>query len=369
MKKLFGITLTAVLVLGLTMFSCKPPAQEETPTEATFGAARVKVYEVSRQTISANLYYTGLIEARNKIAINPEVGGKIARIYVEEGDRIRRGDLLAELDTRAIRLQLEQAEAGLAVADANHKDAELNFNRMERLKNEDAVSEQQYEKLKLAYEAAESQRLQAKAAVNLAKYNLDVSIMEAPFSGVIAAKNSEVGDIVNPMMGGLGAGSGILTLMDFSQVKIQIEVSQLDIVRIKKGQIAHITVSALPEKIFTGKVTVVNLAADPVTKKFPVEVRVNNPELMLRPNTYGEVTIEVNTRENTLVVPQKAVLENSFVFISDGNKAIKKPVKLGLQNIEWLEIIEGLKLGDLVVIEGNYGLEEGAALEIQEVIQ
>jgi RND family efflux transporter MFP subunit len=355
--------------IGMIFLSCQPPQQQEAAAEQTYGAAQVKVFKVRKQKISEKLVYTGVIEARKKIVINPDIGGKIASIHVEEGDRVRKGQVLAELDTRAIRLQLEQAEAQKAVADASYRDAGNNLERWERLRKESAVSEQQYEQVKLAHDAARSQLQQAVAGVNLAKYNLDVSIMEAPFAGIIAAKNAEVGDVINPMMSGFGAASGVLTLMDFSSVKIEVEVSLIDVVRIAKGQTAYLSVYAYPDKVFEGRVTVVNLAADPLSKKFGVEIQLNNPELLLKPNTFGDVTLEVSSQENALVIPQLAVLENRFVFVADGGKALKREITIGLQDTSLLEVLQGLREGELVVVEGNYGLDEGAEIEVKEVLQ
>jgi RND family efflux transporter MFP subunit len=357
-----------MLILGAVLPSCRPP-QEEPVAEQSFGAAQVKVYQVRRQKISERLLYTGLIEARKKIIINPDVGGKIAQIYVEEGDRVRKGQVLAELDTRAIRLQLEQAEAQKAVAEANFNDARNNLERWARLRKENAVSEQQYEQIKLACEAAESQLQQAQAAVNLAEYNLDVSIMEAPFEGIIAAKNAEVGDVINPMMGGFGAASGVLTLMDFSVVKIEAEVSQNDIARISKGQPASLRVSEYPDRVFEGLVTVVNLAADSLSKKFGVEVQVQNPNLLLKPNTFGDVSLEVSSNENALVIPQMAVLDGRYVFVTDGSTVERRDITIGLQDAAMLEVVAGLSEGEQVVVEGNYGLDDGASVEIKEVVQ
>ncbi len=357
------------VVLLLSLFCCKPPEQEEIQEES-FGAALVTVFKVSKQRISEKLVFTGVIEAWQTMNVMPEIGGRIAKIYVEEGDRVQRGQLLAELDTRATRLQTEQAEAAVAVAQANYNDAAKNKERMERLIKENAVSEQQYEKIKLAFESAEAQLNQAKAALNLAKYNLDVSIMEAPFSGVIASKNAEVGDVINPMMGGFSATSGVVTLMDFSRVKIEVDVSQQDVVRIKKGQPASMAVSALPGRTFPGRVSVVNLTADPTTKKFHVEVTAENPGLVLRPNTFGEITIEVSSHEDALVVPQNAILENKYVFIvNEDNTVRRQEVNIGLENTDMVEILSGIQFGDRVVVEGSYGLDEGAKIEIKEVIQ
>ncbi len=343
--------------------------KKEAPAQETFGATPVKVFKVRKQRISEKLVYTGTLEAWQKINITPDVGGKIARIYVNEGDRVSKGQVLAELDTRTVELQLQQAEASLAVARARFQDAQTNLERMERLRKENAVSEQQYEQIRLAHEAAKAQLDQAQAAVNLARHNLDVSIMKAPFSGVVASKNANVGDVINPMMGSFSAASGILTLVDFSRIKIRVDVSPADIGRIQKGQAAVLRVPSLPGEEFRGTVHVVNLAADPLTKKFGVEVAIENPELILRPGTFGEVTLEVSTHEDALVVPQKAILSNEFVFVVENGKAVKRSVKLGLQNSLLVEITQGVAEGDQVVVEGNFGLEEGAAVQIIGEVQ
>jgi len=321
MKKQMLVKGFVALIILLSFLSCRPPNEQEGAKEESFGAASVKVFEVKKQRISEKLFYTGVIEAWKNINITPDVGGKIVE-------------------------------------------------RMERLKSEKAVSDQQYEKVKLAYEAAEAQLQQARAALNLAEHNLDVSLMKAPFSGVVASRNAEVGDVINPMMGGFSPSSGVLTLMDFYKVKIEIDASHRDIVRIKKGQAAQLRVSAFPDKVFQGRVAIVNLTADPLTKKFKVEVGIDNPDLILRPNTFGEITLEVSSHEDALVIPQKAVLESKYIFLAgENNQAQRREVTLGLQNADLVEILNGLKEGDFVIVDGNYGLEDGAKIDIQEVIQ
>jgi RND family efflux transporter MFP subunit len=359
-----------LLLLGFAFAllpSCRPSQNTESKEETlAVGAAPVKVFKVARQRISEKLLYTGTIEAWQKINITPDVGGKIDRINVNEGDRVSKGQILAELDTQAIRLQLEQAEAALAVAQANFNNAKTNWERMERLYKEKAVSEQQYEQVKLGYDSAQAQLNQAQAVVNLAKHSLN-----APFSGIIASRNAEVGDVINPLMGGFspGSGGGVLTLVDFSRVKIRVEVSGSDIRRVRKGQEAILRVPTIPGQDFKGTIRVVNLAADPQTKKFGVEVAVDNPDLVLRPGTFGQIILEVQTHENALVVPQKAILENNHVFIARDGQAASRQVVLGLQNSTLVEILSGVEEGDLVIAEGNFGLEDGAPIEITAEVQ
>jgi RND family efflux transporter MFP subunit len=369
MKRMISGTALVVLFLFVFLFSCCSQKKEEQTKEQSYGAAPVKVKAVARQKISEKLFYTGTLEAWQKINITPDSGGKIARIYVEEGDYVREGQLLAELDTQALSLQLKQAEAAVAVADANYNDAKKNKERMDRLAKENAVSDQQYEKVMLALEAAQAQLAQARAALNLVRHSLNVSSMKAPFKGVVASKNAEVGDVINPMMGSFSTSSGVMTLMDFSRVKISIEVTGNDILRIKKGQPATLRVPSFPKRDFRGTVSLVNLTADPLTKKFRSEVTVENPDLTLRPGTFGEITLEVSTHENALVLPQKAILDNKYVFLAQGGKAYKREVTLGLQNSTLVEILDGVKEGDLVIVEGNFGLEDGIDIEIIEEVK
>ncbi|MCX6573983.1 MAG: efflux RND transporter periplasmic adaptor subunit [Candidatus Aminicenantes bacterium] len=357
----------AVAALVLTAaVACKKPAAKAGAAEETFGAAPVRVFMVLRERITEKITYTGTLEATTKINITPEVGGKIARIDVQEGDRVAQGQVLAELETETIRLQLRQAQAGVAVAEAAYADAQRNKERMDRLIKENAVSEQQREKVQLGFDSASAQLEQARAGLNLAQHALDVSIMKAPFAGVVASKNAEVGDVINPMMGGYAAGGagGVLTLMDYSRIKVDVAVSSEDIPRIRKGQEVLLRIGAFPGRDFPGVVRLINLTADPLNKKFGVEVSFDNPEGLLRPGTFGDIIFEVQAHENALVVPQKAVLENSYVFVVEGGKAVKKTVALGLQNTTMIEVLGGLAEGQAVVVEGNYGLEEGAAVQV-----
>jgi membrane fusion protein (multidrug efflux system) len=364
MRPRFKTLVFGVAALSLVLAACKAPQKKEASTGAASGLYPVKVFKVVRGSISEKVLATGAIEAWRKTTITPDVGGKIAAIYVNEGDFVRAGQLLAELDTQATRLQLKQAEAGFLVAQAGLKDAQKNKERMDQLMAEKAVSEQQHEKIQLAFEAASAQFAQAQAALQLAKHALEVSIMKAPFGGVIASRNAEVGDVINPMMGGFSPTSGVLTLVDFSRIKIDVELSQDEVLLVKKGQRAVARVSIFPGREFEGKVSVVNLAGDPTTKKFGVEVAVNNPDLVLRPGTFGEVVLEVRTHDRAIVLPQMAILENAYVFLIQNGKAVRRDIRLGLQNRTLVEITAGLAEGDRVVAEGNFGLEDGAAVEI-----
>ncbi|MHB8055050.1 MAG: efflux RND transporter periplasmic adaptor subunit [Candidatus Aminicenantales bacterium] len=364
-KSLFPVLIVALalLVPSACKKAAKPAAPGAAAAEVSFGTMPVKVETVARRRVSEKMIFTGVIEASRKINITPETSGKVARILVEEGQAVRAGQLLAELDTASISLQLQQAEAGAAVAEANAKNSARNKERMDRLMAEKAVSDTQYEQVKLADEAAQAQAAQARAAVALIRRALDQAVMTAPWNGIIASRNAEVGDILNPMMGGYGASSaGVVTLVDYNRIKIVVEVSQSDIVRLARGQKAVIR-SGAAEAV--GTVTVVNMTADPLSKKFGIEILADNPGLVLRPGTFGSVIFEVNSHDNALAIPQMAVLSDSYVFVVENGKAVKRSVALGLKNTTMIEVLDGVKEGDQVIVEGNYGLVEGTPVEIK----
>lgn len=359
-----ALPILGIVILSLSM-SCRSD-KTEAPAPASVSVIPVTTVSVARQRISEKATYTGTLEAWRKINITPEIGGKVVKIHAEEGQRVQKDQLLAELDTESVRLQLKQAEAALAVAEANLRNADKNRERMDRLLVEKAVTEQQSEQVKLGYDAAKAQFDQAQAGVNLARHALDVSMMRAPFGGIVASKNTEVGEVINPMMGGYSpGGGGVLTLVDYSRIKIGVDVSLSDIVRIEKGRPAIVRAGD-EAKTYPGTVTVVNATADPLSKKFHCEVMVENPSLTLRPGTFGSVVFEIHSRDGALVIPQKAVLGGTHVFLLQGGKAVKREVALGLKNTLLVEVTAGLKEGDQVIVEGNFGLMDGTPVEIKK---
>ena len=350
----------------LCLSGCGGGKPEAASAAASSQAIPVKVAPAARTTVRETLAYTGTVEAGQKINITPETGGKVARILVEEGQRVVQDQLLAELDTSAIELQLKQAEAALAVAQANLANTGKNKERMDRLRAEKAVSDTQHEQVKLADDAARAQVDQAQAAVNLARHGLDVSRMRAPFAGLVASKNTQVGDVVNPMMGGFGGSGSVLTLVDDSRIKVVVEVSPSDIARLAKGRPALIRVENGTTVEAAGTVSVVNSTADAMSKKFRVEVAAANPGLSLRPGTFGTVLFETGVRENVLAVPLAAVVDGKYVFLAVGGKAVRREVTLGLRSGDSVEVTNGLAEGDRVIVAGNFGLADGTAVRIAE---
>jgi len=366
MKGALKITLLFVIVLWAA--GC---GKDEEKTEARTGGGRdvpVEVTEVTIGDLKEVISLTGDVRPWREVNIVPDVPGKVAKIYVKEGDRVEKGQLLAKLDTRAAELQLQQAKAGLAVAQANFNSGSKDWERMQELHEKGTVSPQQYEKVQLAYEAAKAQLQQAKSALNLARHQLEVSAMRAPFSGVITGKNINEGEYINPAMSGMGpGGSSVLTLMDLSKVKVRVNIPERDIGKIHVGQEAHITADSYPGRVFIGRVSRINPAADRMSRTFKVEITVPNEGLELRAGMYARVKIITAESKNVPVIPVDGVISQggeNYVYVVENGRAFKRPVQLGLREGSYVEVIDGLREGEKIITTGKEMVKDGVAVVV-----
>jgi RND family efflux transporter MFP subunit len=323
---------------------------------------QVKVLQVEKGTFTKSLTYKGTVNPWKRANIGPEVSGRIGKIYKKQGDVVQKGDLLAELDCTTMKLQKKQAEAALAVAMASFKDAVLNFQRIKSLYEKKAVSKMQYEKSQLALEAADTQKKSAEASFNVIRHTLSNSYMKAPFAGIITSKNYEEGDTVNPMM---GMSAGVLTLMDMSRVKIVLDVPAEDVEKIEIGQPCAISVSTIPLETFMGEVFSKNLAADPLSKTFKVEVVVDNPETKIKAGIFAEVGIEILRNEDVFVLPNSALMDENQLVLFNGGKAKYIKIKIADSSEYEFVVSEGLVGGETVVVDGNYDLKEDSLIALE----
>lgn len=347
--------LPVLLAAGCSTGGDKKTVYEKKPV-------RVKVEKVKRGVLTQTLRYKGTVFPWQQANIGPDVSGRIKKIYKKPGDTVQKDELLAELDITTITLQSNQAEAALEATRASHKDALLNFQRLKKLYEKNAVSRMQMEKAELALEAAQTNEKSTEAGLDVIKHTLKNSIMRAPFSGIITSKNMEEGDVINPMM---GMNTGILTLMDLKKVKIILDVPSGDIEKTATGQSCSVEVSTLPGEVFEGVVYSKNLAADIVSKTFKVEVEVENPGIAIKAGIFAEVEIEVSRAEDVLLLPAFALMTDSntdYVILFNEGIAKYCNVKTGRSNDRFFEILEGLQENQTVVVEGNYDLKENTTV-------
>jgi RND family efflux transporter MFP subunit len=356
MKKT-SIALLLVLALGLSFCAKK---QEKADLQQK--PLLVKVQAPAQGTLARYFNYKGTVSAWKTANIAPEASGRVGRILKKQGDRVAAGELLATLDMTSLELQQKQARAAVAVAETGFQNARLNEERMRKLFASQAVSSMQYENAKLARDAADTQLKSAKATLDLVDYTARQSNMRAPFAGIIAAKNMEEGDMINPMM---GMGQSILTLMDLSRIKVTVDVPAEEVERIRIGQDCRVTIASRPGETFAGEVYSKNLAADPLSKTFKVEVKVDNPDLKIKAGVYADIAIEYVRKENAMLLPLSALLAGDReVMVNENGLARKRAVTVGERNHTRFEVLSGVTAGDRVLVEGNYDLKEGTAVVV-----
>lgn len=356
MKKTW-IALLLVLALGLSFCAKK---QENAGLQQK--PLLVKAQAPEKGTLAKYFNYNGTVSAWKTANIAPEASGRVGRIFKKQGDRVAAGELLASLDLTSLELQQKQARAAVAVADTAFQNARLNEERMGKLFASQAVSSMQYENAKLARDAADTQLKSARANLDLVDYTVKKSNMRAPFAGIIAAKNMEEGDMINPMM---GAGQSILTLMDLSKVKVTVDAPAEEIERIRIGQACRVAIASRPGETFVGEVYSKNLAADPLSKTFKVEVKVDNPDMKIKAGVYADIAIEYVRKENVVLLPLSALLAGDReVMVDDNGVARKRAVTVGERNHTRFEVLSGVSAGDRVLVEGSYDLKDGTAIAV-----
>lgn len=353
------ISIAWLLVFALSLSFCGKKQQNADLQQKPL---LVKTQAPEKGTLAKYFNYKGTVSAWKTANITPEASGRVGRILKKQGDKVAQGELLATLDMTQLELQQKQARAAVAVAETAFQNARLNEERMKKMLEGKAISSMQYENAKLALDAADTQLKSARANLDLVDYTVRRSNMRAPFAGIIAAKNMEEGDMINPMM---GMGQSILTLMDLAQVKVAIDVPAEEIEKIRIGQKCQVAISSRPGEAFAGEVYSKNLAADPLSKTFKVEVRIGNPEMKIKAGVYADIAIEIERKENVLLLPLSALLAGDReIMVNENGRARKRAVSVGLRNGARFEALSGVAAGDQVLVQGSYDLKDGTAIVV-----
>jgi len=349
--------LIVLMVLVFTMSFC---SKKNEVTDQQQKPLLVKAELPQKGTLAKYFNYKGSVSAWKTANIVPDASGRIGRILKKQGDKVGQGELLATLDMTSLELMQKQARAAMAVAQTAFQNAKLNAERMKKMLENKAISQMQFENTQLALDAADTQMKSAKANLDLVDYTAKNAYMKAPFAGIIAAKNMEEGDMINPMM---GMGQSILTLMDLSKVKIAVDVPAEEVEKIMIGQKCLVKISSRADEVFHGEVYSKNLAADPLSKTFKVEIKIDNPEMKIKAGVYADISIEYIHKENVYMLPLSALLAgDKQVMVNENGIARKRAVTIGLKDDSRFEVLSGVGPGDQVLVEGNYDLKEGTAI-------
>lgn len=305
-------------------------------------------------SILSKVNATGTLRARAQVNLQAQVMGVVKRVRVKEGNWVRRGDTLLELDRQSYQGQL-------VLARAQFNQTRLKHARMESLYARGLIAPEQFEASKTAYEVAEAQFSQAQD-------QYDKTVICAPISGLATQVNIKEGETA--IIGTMNyAGTVLLVIADLSQMEALVEVDETDVVTLQPGQTATITVDALPDTTFSGKVTRVGympvqklLTTEQTATNFEVEIALDTTTSTLRPGMTVHAEIITARLDSVLVVPIQAVgrrivkgKDTETVFVVKKAKAVLTPVRTGKSSDTEIEILEGLAPGDEVIV-GPYKL-------------
>jgi RND family efflux transporter MFP subunit len=298
-------------------------------------------------SIAREVVVSGVVEPIRSVAVNSQLSGALLSVQVEEGARVREGQVLARLDDRELAAQEANAEAA-------HNVAQAAFERAEQLRERQVITIGEYERDRTAYAAARAQLEQVRTRRGFAT-------VRAPVTGVVLEKRVEAGDVVAPQ-------TRLFTVGDVSTMVVRVPVSELDVVALSAGESARVVLDAFPGRTFSGRIRRVFPSADPATRLVPVEVALEGEGTSVaRPGFLARVSFALGARDGVLLVPASAIVSGTgsqAVFVVENGQAVRRTVETGMTSEGRVEILSGLAAGDTVVVTGSNSLRDGAPVRV-----
>lgn len=368
-KKWFLIGIGSVIVLGGGL-AMKGKGKGMTVNVAT----------VAREDIQAKVSASGKIQAVKKVDITANTMGQVTRLTIKEGDRVKAGDFLLEIDPAQSRAQVEANAALMAAAQHEVEQTQVRMSQnkrdLERAEinvREGIISQAEYEQARLGLKTQEAMLQsaimrvkQARANLAQARDSLGKTLITAPMSGVVTARRIEKGETAIIGMQN-NPGTVLLTISDMSRVEAEMEVDETSIPQVKAGQSAQVRIDAYPSQVFDGEVTEVSGSPIATTNtnqaiKFKVKVGIKNPPATIKPGLSAQADIMTGKRQMALAVPIQALVmretpaeggkkakDEEGIYLMDGGKAVFKAIKTGLLGELNVEVMDGVKGGETII--------------------
>lgn len=363
-----------------------------------FAVAGVFSPSIKVDTVTASLVYpsqtftllnaSGYVVPQRKAAVAAKVTGRIIALYVEEGNRIKKDQIIARLEADDVAAQRDQALANLEVskqhleqAKAELADAKTSFEREKSLLAQEFTTKAAFDaaearskKAFAAASAAEAAIKASNAALKAANVALDYALIRAPFDAVVLTKNADIGDIVTPIGAAANAKAAVVTIADLSSLQVEADVSESNLRAIQVGQPTEIQLDAIPDTRFKGAIHMIVPTADRTKATVMVKVKFINMDSRILPEMSAKVAFlsrEVNREEQEprLAIPQKALNlrnDNTTAFLVKGSKVEEVKVSTGSKLGDYIEINDGLKAGEKVVTSPPNNLRNGSRIKLAQ---
>ncbi len=311
-------------------------------------AIPVEVAPVTKRTVSSYVMATSTLEAESTAQLLAETTGQVTAIRTEEGARVSKGEVLVQLEGTQQKLDYEKASIDLEIA-------EKEWNRAEELLKKNIVSTKEFDDARLRFE-------NAKHAKARAAYELEKTRIVAPFSGIVTERNVQVGETVTP-------GKPVVTVADFDPLVARFRVPETEVGTIRVGLPVTLEIPSGEHPNQEAKVSLVSPVIDQGTGTVKLTTYLKNPGAALRPGTFVRARVVAATHESALTIPKRALItedDSYHVFVMASDTTARVEVKPGITDGQYLEILEGLNLDDLVITVGQGGLKTGDKVKVVE---
>jgi RND family efflux transporter MFP subunit len=332
------------------------------PVTLEFAPGDIAVVAV--RALSQGVSLSGSLSPVTQATVKTTLGGEVRRVLVREGEAVRQGAVLAEIDGTEARTRLEATLADLAERRARLDIAARNRDTNQGLLKQNFISQSAFDQLQSTYQASQAAVQWAESQVKLARQATADTLVRAPMSGTVAKRVVNGGERV-------GVDAPLLQLVDLSHMELEATVPASDVARISNGQTVRFTVDGFGARQFEGKVARINPVAEPGTRAIKLFVTVPNSDASLRGGMFAQGVVTVSQSNAMPVVPLSAVFEEAsqtYVFTVEGGKLAKRALKLGLKDEAsgLVEVSDGLTVGVPVVRIRMSGLKVGAPAVLRD---
>ena len=369
MNRLACLVCGTVVAIGLLLAGCGKSQGDESGNEERIP---VEALVLRPGTLIQSLTYTGDVHAEYEVKVFSRIPNRIEKLYVDDGDHVRRGDRIADIEATALEQAVLQAEAALTAARAQEANVRVEHERAERLFKENALSQQQHDAVQTQFEAAKAQTQQAEAMVTAAKSQRSDAAIVAPMTGIVALRAYDEGDMASPAV-------PIVSIVQMDRVIVEVQATELDLAMLREGEEALVRVRSYGERQFSGTVRKISPVLDPSSRMVKVEILVGNPDHLLKPGMFARAEIITGELKQVIAVPRYATMESTrmetgngqdravkeyFVFVINGDRAERRKLVTVYENHEFIAIKDGVAAGEKLVTVGHQTLRENALVTV-----
>ena len=306
----------------------------------------VSVAPIATGAVSSYISSTANLVPENEVKVLAEAEGRVAELLVEEGHRVAKGQVLAQLVK-------DDADIALKKAQVRLENARINFERAEQEVASNLISREQYDRDYLDHQIAQQELAEA-------QWRLEKTTIKAPFGGRVTARFMQPGQHIRP-------GDQLFTVSDFDPLIAKIFLPEKDVFGLKEGRDVRITLKANDSTRFHGRIRQISPVVDTTTGTVKLTIEAAAPPAEVRPGAFVTIDIVRETRPQAILVPREAVireLQDAYVFVVNGGVAEKRTVSLGLEEGGRIEALSGVKAGEQVIVAGQGGLKQGSPIKV-----